>query len=400
MQIGRMLQEERMISREELRQLAQIDLSESGAISFYFQPQTPQDKSHREEAILAKDLVRDALRQTERNGNHHALREDLKRILEIAERLHGNHSRGKAILACRDRNIWREIDLPAQLGHSQLKVNSRFHLSPLVAAFASAPNACIVVADRQKARMFELRNESMKEKMELEFGKLPNSGRSDGFMGYDGGHRERHKENEVMVHFKQLAESIQLLMQGEKCDTLLIGCRDETWPELEPHLHTGLKQKLSGRFTLDPASATAEEVRKIAEEILRGRRVAEQSSLVHEVIGQASRNSVGAVGLRHVLTALERQEVQTLVISPDFHAEAVECTNCRHLDTRMVKACAVCGRKTRQLSNVSDALIDSALRNGADIQLVEANPELEKAGRVGALLRFRADQNTAGKAAV
>jgi peptide subunit release factor 1 (eRF1) len=400
MQTGRIQQEERMISREELRHLAQIESPEASAISFYFQPQTPQDKSHREEAILAKDLVRDALRQAERNGNHVALREDLKRILEIAESLHGNHSRGKAILACRDQNIWRDIDVPPQLGHSQLKVNSRFHLRPLVAAFACAPNTCIVVADRQKARMFELRNESIKEKMELEFGKLPNSGRSDGFMGYDGGHRERHKENEVMVHFKQLAESIQLLMQSEKCDTLLIGCRDETWPEMEPHLPTGLKQKLSGRFTLDPASATAEDVRKIAEQILRDKRTAEQGSLVREVVGQASRNSIGAVGLRHVLTALERQEVQTLVISPDFHAEAVECTNCRHLDKRMVKACAVCGKKTRQLSDVSDALVDSALRNGAEIQLVASNPELEKAGRVGALLRFRADQNTAGKVAV
>ena len=109
-----------MISREELRQLAQIESSESGAISFYFQPQTPQDRSHREEAILAKDLVREALRHAERNGNHHGLREDLKRVLEIAESLHGNHSRGKAILACRDQNIWREIDVPPQLVQSQL----------------------------------------------------------------------------------------------------------------------------------------------------------------------------------------------------------------------------------------------------------------------------------------
>ena len=90
-----------MISREELRQLAQVESPQGSAISFYFQPQPPQDKSHREEAILVKDLVREALRQAERDGNHLALREDLKRVLEIAESLHGNHSHGKAILACR-----------------------------------------------------------------------------------------------------------------------------------------------------------------------------------------------------------------------------------------------------------------------------------------------------------
>jgi peptide subunit release factor 1 (eRF1) len=389
-----------MISREELRRLAQLESPEGSAISFYFQPQTPQDKSHREEAILVKDLVREALRQTERDGNHLAFREDLKRVLEIAESLHGNHSRGKAILACRDKNIWREFDVPARLDRSQLTVNSRFHLSPLVTSLASASNACIVVADRQKARMFELRADIITEKMELEFGRLPYKGKSDGFMGYDAGHRERHKENEVMTHFKQLAESIQMLMQGDKCETLLIGCRDETWPEIEPHLNTGLKQKLVERFTLDPTGTSPEEVRRIAEEILNRKRVQEQQRLVREVIGQASRNATGAVGLKHVLTALERQEVQTLVLSPDFHAEAVECTNCRRLDTRMVKTCAACGQATRQLNDISGALIDSALRNGADIEFIASDADLEKAGRVGALLRFRADQNTAEKVAV
>jgi len=118
------------------------------------------------------------------------------------------------------------------------------------------------------------------------------------------------------------------------------------------------------------------------------------------VIGEAQRNACGALGLRHVLTALERQEVQTLIVGREFKSEAVECCNCRHMDTRMVKNCAVCGHETREINDISDVLVDLALRNGAEIQFVDGDPDLEKAGRVGALLRFRADQNTAGKVAV
>jgi peptide subunit release factor 1 (eRF1) len=114
-------------------------------------------------------------------------------------------------------------------------------------------------------------------------------------------------------------------------------------------------------------------------------------------MGEAQRNARGAIGLRHVLNALERQEVQTLLLMRDFKAEAVECPNCRHLDTRMVKNCAVCGHDTRELKDVSDALVDMALRNGAEIRFVDGEPDLEKAGHVAALLRFRADQNTEGK---
>ncbi len=83
-----------MITREELRQLAQLESAENSAVTFYFQPQTPQNKSHREEQIQVKDLVRDALRRAEKNGNNPSLRADLKRILELAEQLHGNHARG------------------------------------------------------------------------------------------------------------------------------------------------------------------------------------------------------------------------------------------------------------------------------------------------------------------
>ena len=388
-----------MITREEIRQLAQTESPSGCAISFYFQPQTPQDRSHREEAILVKDLVKEALRKAERNGNHHPLRADLQKILDMSEHLHGNHSRGKVIFACGEQGIWREIDVPARLGRSDIVVNSRFHLKPLVAAYSSLPKTCIALVDRQKARIFALAEDELTQKLELELGVLPHLGRSDGFGGYDAGHRERHIENEVMHHFKQFAESLQLLLNREQFEALLIGCRDETWPELEPHLHTYVKQRLIGRFLVDPGLAGGDEVRSHAERILGEHLNSEQQALVREVSGEAQRNARGAVGLRHVLNALERQEVQTLLVSRDFQAEAVECTNCRHLDTRMVKTCAICGQETREVSDVSDALVDLAIRNGADIRFID-DPELERVGRVGALLRFRADQNTPQKIAV
>ena len=44
-----------------------------------------------------------------------------------------------------------------------------------------------------------------------------------------------------------------------------------------------------------------------------------------------------------------------------------------------------------------DTLVDLALRNGAEISFIDGDADLEKAGRIAALLRFRADQNTAEK---
>src|SRR6266700_2411163 len=274
-----------MITREELRQLAQIESPSGSAISFYFQPQTPQDKSHREEAILVKDLVREALRQVGRNGNHQVVREDLQKVLQVTEGLHGNHSRGKVIFACREHGIWRELDVPPRLGRSQIIVNSRFHLRPLVAAQSGLPRTCIALVNRQKARIFELRQGELTQKPDLEFGPSSHVTRSDGYMGYDAGHRERYVENQMMHHFKQFAESLMLVLARDKFEALLIGCHDDAWPEVEPHLHADLKHRLLGRFLVDPAAATAEEVRDHANRILAEASLASQRALVHEVIG-------------------------------------------------------------------------------------------------------------------
>jgi len=324
----------------------------------------------------------------------------LQRILGVAERLHGNHSRGKVIFACKEQGIWRELDLPPRLGRSLITVNSRFHLQPLVAAHSGPPRTCIALVDRQKARIFELQDDQLLQKPDLYFGVLPPVGRSDGYRGYEAGHRERHLENEVMLHFKQFAESLHLLLNQEGFALLLIGCRDEAWPEIQPHLGADLKRRLVERFLIDPGTASPQEVREQAGWLLAEFLKSEDQALVREVVGEAQRNARGALGLRHVLTALERQEVQTLVVSRDFEAQAVECPNCRHLDTRMVRNCAVCGHETREISDVSDALVDLALRNGAEIRFIDDDAALEKAGRVGALLRFRADQNTPQKVAV
>lgn len=394
-----------MMTHEELRQLAQIESPAGCAVSFYFQPQTPRDQSHREENILVKDLVREALRQAERNGHHQLLRDDLKRILATAESLYGNHSRGRAIFACGERGIWRELDLPPRLGRSQIRVDGRFHLRPLVAAQADVVRTCIALVNRLKARVFEMNtgesgDGSFRQRPDLEFGPLAKTGRSDGYLGYEAGHRERHAENEIKSHYRLFSESLQMLLNQDQFQALLIGCHDDAWPELEPLLSSTLRQRLLGRFLVDPVAASASEIREKAARILEEARTARVQSLVREAVGEAYRRARGAVGLRHVLAALELQEVQTLMIGAHFKAEASECTNCRHLDTRMAAHCSICGSPARDLSDVTDALVDLSLRNGATIDFVESDPELERVGHVAALLRYRADQGVAKELAV
>jgi peptide chain release factor subunit 1 len=390
-----------MITREAIRELAQFHSTEGEnyAVSFYFQPQTPQDRSHREEAIRAKDLVRNALREAAQKNKNGGLRADLDRILDIAGHLHGNQAKAKAIFACRAKNVWREYDLPPILPASQLFVNSRFHLKPLAALLGAQPRLCVAVLDRQRARVFDLRLDELQEREGL-FRNLPRRGRSDGFAGYDAGHAERRVTDEAMHHFKEVAERLREELEKGSCERLIVGCQESVWPEFEPHMHPYLKQRLLGHFSAEVSTITNEQIREQASRILDEDQNNRRQALLKEVLGQAHRNGFGVTGLRRVLRSLEMGEVQALLLGDNFRAHAIECTNCGHLDSRMTSACEVCGQKTRELEDVSDAIIPTAIRRDIELFYVKDNPELDRVGNIGALLRFRADQNTPSKTAI
>jgi peptide subunit release factor 1 (eRF1) len=385
-----------MISREMLLQLAVLQSPKHDAVSFYFQPPAPRDKSHRDEVILIKDLVRQAQREAEKTGRKPS-ESDLRRLITLAEGLANIH-RAKAVFACASQGVWQEFDLPALPGRTVLIVNRRFHLRPLAMAQAAAPRTGVLLIDRKHARVFDVSGGETREVEDL-FGALPRRGRSDGWGGYDAGHAERHVENETMHHVKHTLDRVLGRFTGGAIEKLVIGCRDEMWPELEPHLHPYLRQALAGRFSADVATATPDLVRERAERVLREREENRGQELVREVLGEARRNGRGATGLRQVLEALEMGEVQALVMAETFSAAAVECGNCGHVDARDATSCAVCGGPTRPLDDVADALVTLALRNHAELLQISGDGDLERAGGVGALLRFRADQNTPARVA-
>lgn len=384
-----------MITREAIRELAQFhgDGHEHWAISFYFEPRTPLDRSHREEAILVKDLVRSALHELEKQGKNGGVRADLDRVLTLAENLHGNQARAKAVFACGSRNFWREFDLPAQLQGTQLFVNRRFHLKPLAHVLGKQPSLWVALVDRQKARFFDLRLDELQEREGLFRTPALHPGRGDGYSGYDAAHAERRVQDDALHHFKDVAAHLRDALEKGICEKLVIGCHDTNWHQLESHLHPYVKERLAGRFSTDVSKMTNDQIKERAGSLLQESMDRRRHELLDEVLDQARSNGRGVTGLRRVLRSLELGEVQTLLMGDNFSHAAVECNGCGHLDAHMVHYCPACGRQTRELEDICDAIIPIAIRRDIELFYVKDDPEFDRAGNIAALLRFRADQS-------
>ena len=389
-----------MMTRDEIRELAAFRADESKgacALSFYFQPDPPQDRSHRHEAIVAKDLVKQALQSATAKGKNGSLHADLDRILELATNLRGR-ARGKAVFACSAQKFWKEFDLPPRLGTTHIYLQSQFQLKPLARLLGAQPAVCVAVVDRQRARFFDLRLDELREAPAIVH-LLSRTGSNYGYNGYDSGHAERRLADEALQHFKSVAERLRADREKGVWDQLIVGCQDKNWPELEQHLHPYVRERLMGRFSADVASVTNEEIRDRADTILNGWILERGCSKASEALSFAKANGRGVTGLRRVLQALETGEVQSLFLSENYCAHAVECTNCGHLDAHMIPNCVACGHKTHELNDVCDAVIPLAIRRDIELFYLKDHVELDRGGNIAALLRFRADQNRTGQIA-
>ncbi len=378
------------MTRDELLLLSEVESPEGCAVSFYFQPPAPQDKSHRGEAAQVRELVREAARRVPHNPAGSAARADLERILQMNELWLGNHAHARAIFACGAKGIWKQYDLPARLERSDLALNRRFHLAQLVALNGSLTRVCAALVDRSHARIFDVHWGEARLREEI-FDKLPNL--RAGFAGYEEGRTSRHRANVVRQHLRKVSDRLQEMLDAGQFDKLVIACRDGVCSEVDAQLHPYVKQRLLGRVALDPVVATPEDIRREVERLLEREQGERNQALVNEVLGQG-RNGLGALGLRRVLQALERGEAQSLVLGAGFSAAAAECGHCGHLDYRLVRNCAVCGQSTRELDDVTSALIARTLRSNVDVVYVGPQPALQQAGNIGALLRFRANRST------
>lgn len=378
------------ITREQIRELAEFQDKQSCAVSFYFQPSTPRNKAHKEDMILIKDLAREASRGLESQGKKDCGRADIERILQFSADLRSNGTHGKAVFACAAQNLWREYDVPPSLPRTQLFVDRRFHLKPLAHLLGASPLLGVVLVDRHRARIFDLRLGELTERQDL-FHPLPRRGRSDGFAGYDGGHAERRVEDEARQHFKNVAESLKVMLEKSVFEKWILACQDAHLSLLESQLHSYLSQALIGRFRADMNHISNEEIRRHAQEIVDGWQNDRRRDLVQQALEQARSNQRGVTGLRRVLRSLELGEVQTLLLGEGLQGHAVECSACGHIDAHLINACPACGRATQEIVDVGEAILPWVIRRDVETFYVKDDLEFDKVGNIAALLRFRSE---------
>src|SRR5215207_353689 len=369
--------------RDQLRALAELRLDRPVVISLYLNLDPSQFATPPARKSSIRSLIDEADRRVrERNGLSqddraalHASLERAKALLENDLPTDGAHA--LAVFASEQNDLFETLKLPCSvpnrvaIGHSPL-------VGPL-ARIARRERWCVTLVNRRDARILRGGSDGLREVERIHDDV---SGQHDQG-GWSQARYQRGVEKEKDDHLKTTGDALLSHFKRQPFQRLIVGGPREVVTDFEGKLHHYLSERLAGRVEVDVERSNPDQVldaaRPLIEKLERER---EQDAL--ERLGER-----GACGIEDVLPPLNERRVELLTLDEQFGGvTGVQCLECGWLGLEGDR-CPADGSETVELDDLTEAMIELAVQQSADLLLVHHEREaLERYGGVAALLRF------------
>ncbi|MGH9178334.1 MAG: hypothetical protein ACRD0N_07260 [Acidimicrobiales bacterium] len=369
------------LNQDVIRSLASFKGGDAPVVSVYLDVDGRRFVRPRDYELHLEALLRYA---REGQNGHRPDGEDLRRIEHhVKGGIDRSRTRGLALFSCARSGLWEVLELPVGV-RNQLVVNTTPHIRQLETVLEENERFGVLLADRQRARMFVFELGQLVDKSEL-FDSLPRH--EDDRGDWDKDHVRDHSADAAHHHLKRAADVAFSVFQEQDLDHLVIGAPDEIAKELERLVHSYLRDRIAARIKLpvNSSDATITEAALEVEQQVERAKEAAQVARLRDAVGAGNG---GVAGLPGVLSALVERRVDTLLVSDGYEAPGWRCPTCGHLAVRG-PACPVCPSSTMaRVDDVVEEALEDALAQSCRIEVVVGNPDLDVLGCIGALLRF------------
>lgn len=311
--------------------------------------------------------------------------DDVARIVGVIRGgLDRSHTRGLALFSSGEA-LWQTFELPVAV-RDQVVVNETPHVGQLESAWENHESFGVLLADRQRARMFVFTFGELVDVSE-QFDALPRH--DDDAGNKDRGRGPDHVVEMAHQHLKRAAALAFAAYQRYEFDHLIVGAPTDVRPLLEKELHRYLRDRLTAHVNVAPGAGAAEVVAAALEVEDRVERDKQAALVVRvrERLHPGGGRGAGCAGLEEVLSALSERRVERLVLSDGYEAPGWHCDGCGRLCLKG-RRCSVCGDAMRPIDDVVEEALEEALRQSCRVDVCVANADLDVMGRIAALLRY------------
>ncbi len=383
-----------MITAEQLQTILNFQPDHVPITTLYlsFDEEAKKQKQHK---ILLKDFFRYKTEKTYfKNLDEEAqasVRNDFDRIEEYITMEYGQNDQSKsvAIYSCAGEDLWETLQFEVPMETSMV-INPHPYLRPLVEATSEHRNYAIILVDRAKAAIIEVRLGRVSEHVRIREEDMPDQVKEGDFEGTSERRIERHINEHVRQHLKNVAEKAKELQQAHDYKWVYIGGRQEIINEFEGMLHSYVKDRIQDRLVLEPHAPLDEVFDRVsrAEESARESYEKKRLRQLSDEIGARQR---GLAGLGPILNAQQRGQVETLLIQGEFEQKGFYCRECNYLTLNEgTDECPIDGSALFRTPDVVDNLIYNVLKQGGAAESI--SQDMTDFGGVGAFLRYPVQQ--------
>jgi peptide chain release factor subunit 1 len=309
---------------------------------------------------------------------------DLGRIQRyVSDELDRSRVRGVAIFACAADDLWRVVELPIPV-RTRVVVNHAPAVGQLESVLREHEPIGVLMADRQRARMFVFELGELVERSEL-FEELPRETDVRGLRDRGGDHPEALTAH-TRQHLRNAAQVAFAVWSQHPFRHLAIAAPDDLASQLEADLHPYLRERLCGRLSV-PVTANHGEVLAAAQQVESRVEREREAAVVDRLRAAVSGGRKGVAGLADTVEALGDRRVDTLLVSQGYSAPGWRCEGCDRL-AALGRRCRHCGGDMVEIDDLVEDAIEEALAQSCHVEICVGNADLDVLGRAGALLRY------------
>jgi peptide chain release factor subunit 1 len=291
-------------------------------------------------------------------------------------------ARGLAIFSSTAADILEAVRLPTSVEPLAV-VDTIPWLEPL-AAMISPGNWGVAVVSRRGARLLRGGPDGLTEfaTIDVELHRRHAQG------GWSQARFQRGIEEQVAAHVRGVADRLLRAHRRRPFEQLVIVCSGELRPAIERSLPSELTEVLAGSVDADLEHASAAEIAVVVGHVIDPARRNRERDLIVQLEQALGTGGAAAAGLDEVLSMLNQQRVDTLLVSERGSLKGGRCPTCGRLSSDGGGRCPVDGSILIEIDAIEHAVAKAVTQSARVVIVDHEQAWLHEHGEIAALLRW------------
>ena len=366
-----------MITQEQFQELLSFEPTDTQVLSLYLSTDSGEEPNE-SIRLKAKNMLRDA----------NKWEKDVEAIETYLNHSFDWSSPGLVVFSSQSGEFFRAFPSAVSF-RNRLRIAPKPYLKPLGHLLDYYAHYGVILVDRVGSRFFAYHLGELQEAegyMGEEIHKLK-QGRGSSAIGRRGGTAGASREEEnARRNLRESAAAATSFFHNKPIRRLFLGGTAENTAQFRDLLPKQMQSCLAGTFPMD-MNAGEHEVREETIRLLQTANAEREKKLVKTLLGAQAGGGHAVVGLDDTLQAISNRRVQTLVISDGFRIPGFVDHDSGFVVANLTKS-PLSDKELTAVEDVIDSAFTLSLNQGAHVEVIRDDPELEKAGKIGALLRF------------